>query len=124
MGGATGKSVIRTPGRYRLRINNLVTEVKIPQQEHSLSEIEGGWNCVKDTEMNIGQDLVIKRWRLISNHRLGFGCDPALVPRPGMVTRLKELRQEEFLNFRKGLREENVVIFKVVLNKKGLVRRS
>ena len=58
---------------------------------------------------------LMEQWRLlIQRHRLGFDPNPARIPRPNLVANLSELRRSEFLNFRKELKFDNVVIIKVL----------
>ena len=64
--------------------------------------------------MGIKSYLIAQRWDLIRRHKLGFGRNPESIPQPGLVSRLKELRQEEFLQFRKGLLEDGVAMFKIL----------
>ena len=51
---------------------------------------------------------------MIGNHKSGFGSDPSAVPAPNLVHRLADLRRKDFLDFRRGLRSDGVVILKVL----------
>ena len=64
--------------------------------------------------MSIANYLVDQRRKLIRNHRLGFGTNPDLIPTPDLMPTLDGVRKAEFLQFRKGLRVDGVIIIKVL----------
>ena len=64
--------------------------------------------------MSIATYLIEQRRKLIRSHKLGFDSNPALIPGPVLVSRLSELRHNEFLTFRRNLRIDGVIIFKVL----------
>ena len=64
--------------------------------------------------MSIASYLINQRRKLIRGHKWGFGPDISKVPAPELVSNLKEMRQNDFLTFRRGLREDGVVILKVL----------
>ena len=64
--------------------------------------------------MQIGEYLIQQRRRVIRSYYRGFDSGPAHVPITEVVPTLSDLRRSRFLSFRKGLKQDGVLLIKML----------